>query len=254
MNEVSEILSFIAIFLVGGIIGFVICRVTLGKKKEAAQQQELDQTKAELEDYKSQVNNHFNSSAELMGQVASSYQALYSHMAGQSQTLLSDMDVSPFPLLKTPDEKKWEEQTRLNKTAQETSGNTMPEDDGESVLDSNEAVLAASEAVDDSNETAIDTSEALSDTNKTELDESETVSETNETALDKSETIADSNEIALDTSETQSDSNETELDTSETLADSNETALDAGETKPDSNEVEPESSDTVSSKQTTKQQ
>ena len=101
MNSINEILLLV-IFLAGGIIGFVIYHLTLGKKLANTQQQELDQNKAELEQYKSKVNNHFTHSAELMEQVASSYQALYSHMASQSQSLLSDEDDPLFPMLKTP--------------------------------------------------------------------------------------------------------------------------------------------------------
>jgi uncharacterized membrane-anchored protein YhcB (DUF1043 family) len=195
MIETNEILIFLAIFLVGGIIGFVICRFTLGRKKEAAQQQELDSTKAELEHYKSQVNNHFTSSAELMEQVASSYQALYSHMAGQSQTLLGETDLSPFPLLKKPYENKEEEPTRANEAAQETDDKLVSEDSREIVSDTSETVL-------DSSETALNTSETVSDS-------SETVSDSNKTVLDTSETVSDSNKTVLDTSETASDSSET---------------------------------------------
>ena len=38
MTEISTILLFLA----GGIIGFVICYITMGKKQAAAQQQEQD--------------------------------------------------------------------------------------------------------------------------------------------------------------------------------------------------------------------
>lgn len=101
MSDVNSILIFIVVFLAGGLIGFIICNMTIGKKKASVQQQELEQNKAELEQYKAKVNNHFTDSADLMGQVASSYQALYSHMASQSQSLLSDQEDCPFPLLNT---------------------------------------------------------------------------------------------------------------------------------------------------------
>jgi len=119
MAEISGIL----IFLVGGIIGFVICRITLGTKPTATQQRKLDNSKAELDHYKSEINKHFTSSAELMGQVASSYQALYTHMAGQSQALLgdSDADALPFAQLTTPSEKKEEEPLVAKDAEQETA-------------------------------------------------------------------------------------------------------------------------------------
>lgn len=125
MTEISSIL----IFLAGGIIGFVLCRITIGRKPTAAQQQKLDNSKAELDHYKSQVNKHFTSSAELMEQVANSYQALYTHMAGQSHALLSDSDADalPFPQLKTPSEKKQGDTPDTKDIAQETAENTTAE-------------------------------------------------------------------------------------------------------------------------------
>ncbi len=106
MTEMSEIVLYLVIFGIGGIFGFMLCRITFGKKQAAAQQQELEDSKAELEHYKSQVNEHFTNSAELMEQVASSYQALYSHMAGQSQTLLGDSEMLPFAQLQSLAEKE----------------------------------------------------------------------------------------------------------------------------------------------------
>ena len=104
MNELNELIPLLITLLVGGIIGFVIYHLTLGKSKTNEQQKELDKNKMELEKYKAQVNDHFNGSAELMGQVASSYQALYNHMADQSQSLLGETATTPFPLLKKSDD------------------------------------------------------------------------------------------------------------------------------------------------------
>jgi|GEM_PF-2269207 len=122
MPEINGILIFIVGGVVGGIIGFVISRITSGSKQKAAQQQELDNTKAELDQYKSQVSKHFSNSAELMGQVASSYQALYTHMAGQSEALLDATETEvPFPQLKTPPVKEQEEPIADKELAQETA-------------------------------------------------------------------------------------------------------------------------------------
>ena len=114
MNESNALLPLLITLLVGGIIGFVIYHLTLGKSKTTKQQKELDKNKVELEKYKAQVNDHFNGSAELMGQVASSYQALYDHMASQSQSLLSDAETTHFPLLKTSD--KTDEEIEVTET------------------------------------------------------------------------------------------------------------------------------------------
>lgn len=130
MTEMSEIVLYLVIFLIGGICGFMLCRMTFGKKQAAAQQQELEDSKAELEHYKSQVNEHFTNSAELMEQVASSYQALYSHMAGQSQTLLGDAEMLPFAQLQTLAEKEQqvteEKEEVLQADSEQVSEQTVP--------------------------------------------------------------------------------------------------------------------------------
>lgn len=99
MSETGMILVFIGIFLAGGLIGFAIYHLSLGKKRAGTKQQELDDTKAELEQYKEKVNHHFMNSAELMQQVATSYQALHSHMANDSESLLGEHGPSVYPLL-----------------------------------------------------------------------------------------------------------------------------------------------------------
>ncbi|HEY7866446.1 MAG TPA: DUF1043 family protein [Psychromonas sp.] len=122
MAEMSGVLIFIIGGIVGGILGFVITRITLGRKQKAAQQEALDNTKAELDHYKSQVSNHFSDSAKLMGQVASSYQALYTHMAGQSEALLDATETEvPFPKLKTPPVKEQQDPLTDEEFAQETA-------------------------------------------------------------------------------------------------------------------------------------
>lgn len=147
MAEISGVWIFIIGGIVGALIGFVISRITSGTKQKAAQQKELDDTKAELENYKSQVSNHFNNSAQLMGQVASSYQALYSHMAGQSEALLSDTDSDalPFPQLKTALEKKREEPQVENEVAPETEQESLAAK--EAAQETTPEPLAAQEAV-----------------------------------------------------------------------------------------------------------
>ncbi|MCW8996113.1 MAG: DUF1043 family protein [Psychromonas sp.] len=115
-------LNMILIFLAGGIIGFAICYITAGRKQSAAQQKELHARKSELDDYKSQVNNHFTKSAELMREAANSYQALYTHLASQSQVLLSDSDADalPFPQIATLSEDKQDETLKKTEIAQAT--------------------------------------------------------------------------------------------------------------------------------------
>ncbi|ABM04183.1 undecaprenyl pyrophosphate phosphatase [Psychromonas ingrahamii 37] len=163
MTEISGMLIFIISGFVGGIIGFVISRITSGSRQQGQSntkaeldktkaeldktkaeldktkaeldktkaeldktkaeldktkaeldktRAELDKTKVELDNYKFQVSNHFSDSAKLMGQIASSYQALYTHMAGQSKALLDANKTGvPFPQLEIPLAKKSAQET-----------------------------------------------------------------------------------------------------------------------------------------------
>lgn len=131
--EMNEILSMFGFFIGGIIVGFVLYHFILGKSKVSTQQKEIDKTKSELEQYKAKVNSHFTNTAELMGEVASSYQSLYNHMADQSQDLLSDADLTPFPLLeKTPIEN--EEVVQANNSEPEIASV-----EGKATLDINDA-------------------------------------------------------------------------------------------------------------------
>ncbi|MFT6924905.1 MAG: uncharacterized membrane-anchored protein YhcB (DUF1043 family) [Psychromonas sp.] len=188
MSEINEVLIFIIGGIVGGIIGFVICRMTLGRRQKAAQQQEIDTAKAELDHYKSKVSNHFSDSAKLMGQVASSYQALYTHMAGQSEDLLdaADADV-PFPQLKTPSAEKQGAQETVEETVLRTTEEATQETVKEAEEATQETVKEAEEAT---QETVKEAEEATQETVK-EAEEAaqetvkEAVPETTEEAVKK---------------------------------------------------------------------
>ena len=138
ISDMTNIIIFIVLFIVGGLVGFVIYHFTLGKKQSGSQRQELEQIKAELAQYKSKVNTHFKDSAALMGQVASSYQALHSHMANQSQSLLSDDNNSVFPL--------------LNDTSPESKDSSLSNNGGEDKHPVDEALDAGSSELKDSGE------------------------------------------------------------------------------------------------------
>lgn len=185
MVGINEIL----IFLAGGIIGFVICRLTLGTKQKTAQQKELDSAKADLEQYKAQVSSHFNDSAKLMGQVASSYQALYTHMAGQSQTLLSDADTQPFPQLKTPSEKEPKDPQAVKEAIQETTQDTTPEaPQSESTEETGEGVSTNDSTQETDKETAEKESAAVSHNDTMEETPRETAEK--ESTEESSETVS----------------------------------------------------------------
>lgn len=153
MNETNEIVTFLFTLVAGGIIGFIISHFVFASRKQSKQQKEIDASKAELEAYKAKVNNHFTDSAELMGQVANSYQALYNHMADQSQTLLDEDNRSHFPLLKTASETEIKEETLNTDPALGNVDEIDVEDAVESVVtESNEAIADEAEKKAVSNE------------------------------------------------------------------------------------------------------
>lgn len=199
MNEVYEMNELLTIFgsFIGGIIvGFVIYHFVFGKSKASTQQQEIDKTKSELEQYKAKVNSHFTNTAELMGEVASSYQSLYNHMADQSKDLLNDADLTPFPLLeKTPIEN--EEAVQSNDSEQEIAS---VED--EATSDSNE-----SDKQDEEGQVPTESDDAEQSDNNS-LEASDDVKETSESiadvTTDSDQKIADSVEEVTDTSKDES--------------------------------------------------
>ncbi len=94
-----EMILMAAIGLLVGIgIGFFLGRSSLAKATEqrAEIESELWQTKREVEEYRHQVNNHFEKTAELLGNLTNSYKemtqrykAVYEHLAHGAQTLAS---------------------------------------------------------------------------------------------------------------------------------------------------------------------
>ncbi len=94
-----EMMLMAAIGLLIGIgIGFFVGRSSMAKEAEqkAEIESELWQTKREVEEYRHQVNNHFERTAELIGGLTDSYKemtqrykAVYEHLAQGAQTLAS---------------------------------------------------------------------------------------------------------------------------------------------------------------------
>ncbi|ABF14070.1 ZapG family protein [Candidatus Palibaumannia cicadellinicola] len=78
-------------FLVGIMIGVVAMR--FGNRKLRHQQNlqnELEKSKAEINQNNQELNSYFARSAELLNNMANSYQQLYQHIANSSHSLLSD--------------------------------------------------------------------------------------------------------------------------------------------------------------------
>lgn len=58
---------------------------------------ELEKSKAELDEYRQELVGHFARSAELLDNMATDYRQLYQHMAKSSNNLLPDMPEQDNP-------------------------------------------------------------------------------------------------------------------------------------------------------------
>ncbi|MGL9769614.1 MAG: Z-ring associated protein ZapG [Sodalis sp. (in: enterobacteria)] len=81
--------------LIGLVVGIIIGVVAMrfGNRKLYQQQKfqhELKKSKAELNEYREKLINHFAHSAELLDKMADDYRQLYKHMAKSSNSLLPD--------------------------------------------------------------------------------------------------------------------------------------------------------------------
>ncbi len=95
----------ILLIVLAAVIGFIIGRVTSNKSTDNnAEKAKTQQLEAELNQYKQDVEQHFASSAELLGNMAKEYQNVYQHMAQAQQSLLPDSEVSiKIPFKETKD-------------------------------------------------------------------------------------------------------------------------------------------------------
>lgn len=84
---------------VGFILGAVVMRFGNSKlRQQKALQEELDQSKNELEVYRQELVSHFARSADLLKSMANDYHQLHQHMVNSSNKLLSKTSLpeSPF--------------------------------------------------------------------------------------------------------------------------------------------------------------
>ena len=91
MAEVNwELIIFIIVvglIIFAGMGIFIGTRISSDKRRIRELEDELAETKKELELYRSKVNNHFKKTSELFTQMTSSYRAIYMHLAEGSQEL-----------------------------------------------------------------------------------------------------------------------------------------------------------------------
>lgn len=102
MDLTISLLLIVIAAVVGFVIGKITSTSTVGSNAEKAKTQQLE---AELNQYKQDVEQHFATSAELLGSMAQEYSNVYKHMAQAQQNLLPDSDVTikiPFKEPKEP--------------------------------------------------------------------------------------------------------------------------------------------------------
>lgn len=80
-----------AALIVGCVIGSTLVRVfNSNVKKQHELEKELKQTKAQVDEQKQKLEQHFEQSAQLLSTLATDYKKLYAHLAQSSETLLPE--------------------------------------------------------------------------------------------------------------------------------------------------------------------
>ncbi|CAG8998940.1 MAG: Inner membrane protein YhcB [Candidatus Celerinatantimonas neptuna] len=76
---------------IGILLGFIVARLISRSQKNNPNdlKEQLEQSRKELNAYREQVNEHFNTSAQLLENLAQQYQQIHQHMAEQAQVLMS---------------------------------------------------------------------------------------------------------------------------------------------------------------------
>ena len=89
----------IGCLLGGAIIGALLFKVLLSDEARVrVLEEQLQALSEEHESYKSNVHNHFNSSAQLLGKLTESYREVYMHMAEGARSLCPDYISSQMSL------------------------------------------------------------------------------------------------------------------------------------------------------------
>ncbi|MEL7297891.1 MAG: DUF1043 family protein, partial [Pseudomonadota bacterium] len=96
-SSIVVILVGIGSVIVGALLGFF-----LGKQRESLESAKAEEIKEQYEQYKTDVNNHFNDTAKHFAAIGQEYRALYNHMANGAESLLgpdSEVRRAGFPFL-----------------------------------------------------------------------------------------------------------------------------------------------------------
>ncbi len=89
--EIWQWLLFASMFAVGGLIGYTLARGksdNMGKVRELESQ--LADSEKKLDEYKTEVSQHFGKTAQLFNNLTDDYRAVYEHLAAGSQALCGD--------------------------------------------------------------------------------------------------------------------------------------------------------------------
>ena len=87
-NRIIIWLSGMLLLGVGILLGFIIARSTSKKNAHIQElEEQLVQSRKELEEYRDLVNEHFMKTSELVDQMTASYRAIFMHLANGAQTL-----------------------------------------------------------------------------------------------------------------------------------------------------------------------
>ncbi|MDF2182167.1 DUF1043 family protein [Neptuniibacter sp. CAU 1671] len=103
------LMSLVAL-IIGGVIGFMLGRNSQPDNRQAALEEELEEAKQALENYREDVSQHFSKTANLFNNLTSSYKDVYQHLAGgaqqlcQSDEIVRSLEASLQPQLKHAEE------------------------------------------------------------------------------------------------------------------------------------------------------
>ena len=93
MEDNSIWIISILTLVTGGVIGYFAGRSGTSVTKQQDLTLQLEESQRQLNDYKQQVNEHFERTAELVNNMTESYKAVHQHLASSSE-VLCDADTS----------------------------------------------------------------------------------------------------------------------------------------------------------------
>ncbi|MFT5881309.1 MAG: uncharacterized membrane-anchored protein YhcB (DUF1043 family) [Moritella sp.] len=83
--------------VVGVIVGFIIAKITRGEDQTGKFKGKLLAKEAELEQYKNEVIEHFNSTEKLLMKLSETYVSMQQHLAKDAKKLLDNVELKDIP-------------------------------------------------------------------------------------------------------------------------------------------------------------